>query len=90
MSFSSKYTRSAEWFYFDFSTQLAPGDSVLSLTEIVQEVGDCVLTSPGLVGNMASVFLTAGTPGATVALRALALTTLGETLEVRDGFKILA
>jgi hypothetical protein len=89
MSFSSKYTRSAEWFYFDFSTQLAPGDSVASLTEIVQETGDCVLTSPGIVGHLASVFITAGTPGATSTLRALALTTQGETLEVRDSFKIV-
>lgn len=89
MSFSSKYARSVEWFYFDFASQLPAGDTVTVLEEIVQEAGDCVLDSPGIVGALASVRLSAGTTGNTIILRALASTSGGETLEVRDMFLVI-
>ena len=90
MPWTPKDPASIEIFFFDFTAALAEGDSVASLTSIVADQGDglLTLTAPNFTGNVARVTASGGTLATSYRLVAKVLTAQAETLVLHGSLAI--
>lgn len=91
MIWSPKDPASVEHFAFDFSLLLETGDTLASIVAITIDSGDSLLTVGGVtLSGLALVVctLSGGTLDTTYVLRAEALTTGGERLELSGNLLI--
>lgn len=68
-------------FAIEFSNQLASGDSLSTLTSVLEATGDITITSKSISGTTVLGTYSGGTDGTTYAIVAIVVTTDGETIE---------
>jgi len=76
-----KQPSEAKIFYIEFSNQLDTGDSLSTLTSVLETTGGITIASKSIVGTTVKATYSGGTDGTTYAIVAIVVTADGETIE---------
>lgn len=76
-----KQPSEAKIFYIEFSNQLDTGDSLSSLTSVLEATGGLTIASKSIVGTTVKATYSGGVDGTTYSIVAIVVTANGETIE---------
>lgn len=68
-------------FYIEFENQLASGDSLSTITSVLEATGDITIASTSITGTTVKATYSGGTDGTTYTIVAIVVTANGETIE---------
>ena len=76
-----KQPSEAKLFYIEFSNQLVSGDSLSTITSVLESTGGIAISSTSIVGTTVKATYSGGVDGTTYAIVAIVVTADGETIE---------